>query len=265
MAEAKIINPNPYNDFTLLENTKKQCEKYLIDYENLPNNEDKFRDVYKVSEALESYPKTIEAFNLQKKQNLESGKIQKTYNDLEKQKGEENFKNFVYYPDFKIGLTLNETLKLYPEYRKGFKYKDGTGEAIGKLIETEGLPTGISIRNNIVYGYNINFSMNKVDDAQYSSGKKTISDILKRFQNEFIFAPTETNAENTAKIGKSDFYTKAIIYTWTNNNKTITLSFSQSFYLNQNLSTIMLFSKDENLPEAQPLLNKKGVRTLFGN
>jgi uncharacterized protein (TIGR02145 family) len=64
MAQNAIINNNPYKDFEILKNIRYLSAKYLKDYENVPNNEDKYRDIYKISEALNAnYPKTLDEFN----------------------------------------------------------------------------------------------------------------------------------------------------------------------------------------------------------
>jgi uncharacterized protein (TIGR02145 family) len=64
MAQSSIIEYNPFNDYNIIANTRKLCAKYLKDYENVPNNEDKYRDIYKKSEALNTnYPATLDEFN----------------------------------------------------------------------------------------------------------------------------------------------------------------------------------------------------------
>jgi len=122
-AQIKIIEKNPYDDYDLIENTRKLSTKYLTDYEKIPDNIDKFRDIYKISEELKQYPNTIQKFNLQKQQNKADEEIRKSNEILIKQKAEESFKNFSFYKDFKIGLTLDETYKLYPELKKVTKVK----------------------------------------------------------------------------------------------------------------------------------------------
>jgi vacuolar-type H+-ATPase subunit I/STV1 len=67
MAGAKIIEQNPDNDYNVLKNTRTAAANYLVQYDNLPNNEDKYRDIYKVAEALKVYPATLEIFEQRKK------------------------------------------------------------------------------------------------------------------------------------------------------------------------------------------------------
>ena len=56
MAQTKIIEADPENEYAIIENTRASVEKYLKDYDNLPDNEDKYRDIYKISEKLTIYP-----------------------------------------------------------------------------------------------------------------------------------------------------------------------------------------------------------------
>lgn len=52
MATDKVVQAEPYGKFAQLQALRKYCAFYLTKYENLDNNEDKYRDVYKVSESL---------------------------------------------------------------------------------------------------------------------------------------------------------------------------------------------------------------------
>ena len=45
-----------YKNFEVLINVQHLSNKYLKDYENLPDNDDKYRDVYKVAEAVKCFP-----------------------------------------------------------------------------------------------------------------------------------------------------------------------------------------------------------------
>lgn len=248
MAEYNMIKLDPYNDFPLLDATKKQSTKYLDDYDNLPNNEDKFKDIYKISEALKTYPNTLQEFNVQQKRNKAEEETRKLNEVYDKEKAEENFKNFVFYKAFKIGLPLEETYNLYPEFKKNYKIKDGAGFIIAPKANTNQYqPSGLYVRNNIVYGYYISFYSNKVDDSQYSLGNKTVTGILDRLNKEFMFSPTQTSAESSSKLSGADFNTRMITYTWSKNDKTVSLTFLQSTYLGENLLGVNLNSKDENL------------------
>ncbi|MES2286262.1 MAG: hypothetical protein V4547_11280 [Bacteroidota bacterium] len=63
LAQTKIIEKNPLNDWLLLKNTRIMADTYLKDYENLPDNEDKYRDIYKAGESLKKWPGTVVEFS----------------------------------------------------------------------------------------------------------------------------------------------------------------------------------------------------------
>lgn len=252
LAQVNIIKSDPYKDFAILENAKKLSAKYLNEYDNLPNNEDKFRDIYKISGELKKYPNTIQEFNLQKKQFIADEESRKSNETLTKQNAEDAFKSFVFYSDFKIGLSLEDTYNLYPVYKKSYKVDYKVKNEKGFLISPKKAtgqyePSALIVVNNIVCGYAITFYSLKVDDAQYSIITKSTTGILERLNNKFLFNPTESVTENHSLVSGKDFYTKAITYTWLKNNKTITLSVMKSTYLGENLSSLTLSSIDEDL------------------
>ena len=49
-------------DFETVQSLKKNCDYFLNNYENITGIEDKFREVYKISSAIEKYPATKEAY-----------------------------------------------------------------------------------------------------------------------------------------------------------------------------------------------------------
>lgn len=49
-------------DFTMLANLRKNCERFLIDYETMEGIEEKYRQVYKIQESYANYPKTMEEY-----------------------------------------------------------------------------------------------------------------------------------------------------------------------------------------------------------
>ena len=62
MTQFKIIERNSLNEYKVIEDARQLCTKYLNDYENVPNNDDKYRDIYKISESLKKYSKSEEEF-----------------------------------------------------------------------------------------------------------------------------------------------------------------------------------------------------------
>ena len=63
LAQSKVIEKNPTRDYFILENARKSSDKYLKEYENLPDNADRYRDIYKIAESLRAYPASREAFD----------------------------------------------------------------------------------------------------------------------------------------------------------------------------------------------------------
>ena len=61
MSYSKSIEFATWEMYQVINYTRSLCAQYLKDYENVPDNEDKYRDIYKASEALNKYPKTEEA------------------------------------------------------------------------------------------------------------------------------------------------------------------------------------------------------------
>lgn len=77
MAADKVVQADPYTNFALLQRLRQQCALYLTKYDNLENNEDKYRDVYKVSESLKQLPASqavvdARAQSIQAKQQMEA-------------------------------------------------------------------------------------------------------------------------------------------------------------------------------------------------
>lgn len=250
-AQWGIIQKNPYQDFTLLQEAKKACLKYMKDYAKLANGEDKFKAVYKIDQKLQAYPSNLSDFQLAKA-NMQKANEKLKEDEINKAKEiEAKFKNYVYFEGYKLGLTLEETLSKYPQYKKNYKYKDQTGGGfrigakdlyMGSLSQ----PVGFIIKNNKVYGYWANLLTLKPDDENYSKGKKLVTDICNELKTNF-FAPTEKEFESTTKVSGADFYTKTTVYTWAKFNKTITVTLSQARYLGENTSSLSMESSDPDL------------------
>lgn len=120
---SKLIESNSNFDFALLNEARILSNTYLKDYENLPDNEDKYRDIYTVSEQLKSYALTEEEFDAQKNQQI-LARQQKEKKDIEKIKeGEEAFMRFIYFDGYELGLTEDETRKRYPAFKRYIKSK----------------------------------------------------------------------------------------------------------------------------------------------
>jgi len=82
LAQSKIIEKNPLGDYVIIENARNSINKYLKDYENLPDNEDKYREIYKISESFVKYPATKQDFDLA----LETNRLKAEADRLEQKK-----------------------------------------------------------------------------------------------------------------------------------------------------------------------------------
>lgn len=62
-AESKLVEAAPTPDMEMVAAVKQHMATYLKKYENADNIEDKYRDVYKLSEAFQKYPVTMDDIN----------------------------------------------------------------------------------------------------------------------------------------------------------------------------------------------------------
>ncbi|RIA08901.1 formylglycine-generating enzyme required for sulfatase activity [Flavobacteriaceae bacterium MAR_2010_72] len=63
LAEHKLLEQNPLHSFVLIENLRNHCNSYLQNYD-IAGLEEKFRDVYEISNTLNQHPDTKEAFDV---------------------------------------------------------------------------------------------------------------------------------------------------------------------------------------------------------
>lgn len=248
-AQSKLIDQEPISDFSLIENTRKLSDDYLKNSINL-SDEDKYREIYIISENLKQYPTTSQEFEEFKE---EFKKRKQTINkDLILTNSEPNVKGFMnyhYYEDFKIGLSLNQTYDLYPNFKDNFKVEDPTG---GFAIAVKGgplqnQPNSLIIKNNTVIGYYIILLNSQVDDSEFSIGKKAFVEILNKLKYEFLFSPEEIIIDNTSVVNGMNMTVRGSNYTWSLKQKTISLVLTEVTFNNENLSSISVFSIDENL------------------
>ncbi|MEO5775540.1 MAG: hypothetical protein ABIQ27_01465 [Flavobacterium sp.] len=238
-AQSKIIAENPYEDFDLVSNTRILSTKYLKAYESLPNNEDKYRDIYKISEKLKSLPATTQDFDLKKKQ-IEIDSAERKKEEVNnKLKYEEAFRNYVYIEGLKIGLTLQETIKEYPRYKKYIKnatQQVTRGSFDYAIFSKEGYGSndvaGFFIKNNKAIGYMI-----IIND---------FSNAMRKINKDLNFEPVVTIKEE----GLSPYFqsAKTATYIWKKNNKSIELTQMTVVMLSGSISvTESISSVDQDL------------------
>jgi hypothetical protein len=243
MAQSKLIQPNPYADYSLLDNTRKLSTKYLKDYENLADNDDKYREIYRVSETLAAYPGNSQDFEKQRQQK-EIERAAATLAAASKEKEYDNdFMQFVYFKEYKLGLTLEETIKQYPIFKKHYNFKTDSGAVIAaKDNYSSGVLTGFYVKNNKTWGYYGTIKMID-DDAGYTAGTKKIAELVSTLTATFHFSPVE----KTTDVSIKDWPGRATVYTWFKNNKIVTLTSSNISNKGLYYSSISINSFDNNL------------------
>jgi hypothetical protein len=251
-SQSKIIEKNPLDDYTLIENAKKLSSQYLIDYENLPDNEDKYREIYKISESLKKFFPTLEDFNKQKNQiELEKREKEQVIKNTIK-KYDDNFMDFLYF-EYKVGLSVSDTKKEYPELVLKYIKNNGQSGASEELVSLK-KNFRFYVKNDKVLGYlgeisSGSFETGSFDseDVEFSKNKQKIDDIKNILITKFNFSPLmEIHSANNYGYEKNN-----ISYSWIKNGKTIRLDISykkkvtmmSAFYL----STISIYSIDNSL------------------
>ncbi len=244
LAQSKIIESDPLVDYSLIADTRKLSENYLNDYEKLPNNEDKYREIYYLNEKLKECPSSSEEFEIYKK----SPRRGVVTNEALPNIGIETLMNIMHSKDFKIGLSFEDTYKLYPNFKDNKKVNNPEGGIIVTAkIEKPNQPNTLMVYKNTVIGYYIILLYDQVDDTEFSMAKKVISQYLNILNKEFQFSPKETIKEVKSVISGNDYIVNGINYTWTLNKKLIHLYIPEVNYNNRNSYSIHFSVRDENL------------------
>ncbi len=223
-SQSKIIEQTPLNDFAIIENARNLSTQYLIDYEQLPDNEDKYRDIYKISESLKKYAPTLQIFN-QQKNKIELEK--KAKNDAAINKIKELDDNFMNYSHFKykLGLSVDDTRKEYPEL--ALKYVKNKTQAGGyDEVVASNKNFRFYAKNDKVFGYVGEISSGKFEQGSFASEaiefskiQNKVDEIKNALVTEFNFSPSvEIHAANNRVSEQNN---KS--YTWIKNGKTIRL------------------------------------------
>lgn len=63
LTQEKIIAKDTLKDYAIIDNTRKAIDKYLKEYDNIPDNEEKYKDIYKASERFKAVPASLDDFN----------------------------------------------------------------------------------------------------------------------------------------------------------------------------------------------------------
>jgi len=114
LSQDNMITIDPLKDFKILESVRDNCSYYLTNYENIENNDDKYREIYKISESLKQYATTLKDWENDKKQKIEEERKRIAAISENEKKQKERFRNYVYYKgwDRIIGKTVSEAKPL---------------------------------------------------------------------------------------------------------------------------------------------------------
>lgn len=114
LSQDNIIAADPLKDFAMLESIRKNCAFYLKAYENNEQIEEKFRQIYKISEKLKQYPETRSEFDtLQAAANVEKKKEEAAKN--KKNASLQYVKTLCEKYKFKPGLQLQDFINYNAE------------------------------------------------------------------------------------------------------------------------------------------------------
>tara|TARA_R110001592_G_C13080497_1_gene742592 strand:- start:58 stop:1164 length:1107 start_codon:yes stop_codon:yes gene_type:complete len=135
--------------------------------------------------------------------------------------GEVRFMNYIH-SNYKIGLTVEETKKAYPELSlKIIKHKNQTGE-LEELVSSK-KNIKFYVKNNVVIGYQGEVDSDKERTSfslgtEYDSADKKVNGIKDELTENFNFLPiTEKTGDSYFKKGKTTSYS------WKKNNKKVIL------------------------------------------
>ncbi|MHA4894831.1 hypothetical protein ACXZ1K_08775 [Pedobacter sp. PWIIR3] len=240
MAQYKIVEQDAMNDYSLLENTRNLIARYLKNYETLPANEEKFRDVYRLSDKLTQYPATRDAFDKKKNEAIKLAADADQEREQKQSDYDNEFDGFIYWPRFELGLTAEQVAQKYPDFKKVNKLTNEYGDIIAKKAGAfYGTVAGFYIKNNITWGYygTLFRDGSFYDDANFSKAAEESTPILKNLTNRFGFGPEKTVTGSSPNIVE--------VYTWKKNKKSVILSIGKSTYNGANTSVLYVSSFDE--------------------
>jgi hypothetical protein len=182
MTQFKMIESGLAKDFAIIESARKLSSDYLAKYETVPNNEDKFRDIYKVSEALNSYPKTAADFNEQLAAiEAETTKNARPANTLEGLL--EQFK-------FKLNFTVDQFLAYNPEVKEFSERKSPFSPGNWAESDAKKGPTKVYSDNGLINHYETVVTAS--DDLAY------LQKVLKNYSDLLLkLSPTPVKATST--------------------------------------------------------------------
>lgn len=204
--------------------------------------ENEYYNSHSEEEFLDKYPLSLKA---------KQSKLIIKEKEEKSKKGEEYFMKYEYIATFQLGLTIEETIIRYPEFKRHYKY-DGNGLFWDYSIaskETKGDIMGLYIKNKKVIGYYGEYRYG--DDLNFGKGEKFINDICNENNKKFYFSPEIENYDfsgNKLTVLPENKAGTSTTYSWTKNKKTVSFSHArQPTNTGTGYTTISFSIIDQNL------------------
>ncbi|QBN19913.1 hypothetical protein [Flavobacterium nackdongense] len=142
VAQFDMIEKKTVKSFSVIVNTRSLTKKYLNQYQNLSNIEDKYREVYKIDKALKNYPQTSQDFEIWKEQQRKAEQIETDNKNLIKSMIEEIQTKYEKYK-WKTNLTEEEFLSNNTEI-KNYKWDRIENKNMMVVLRHTGTPLSVS-------------------------------------------------------------------------------------------------------------------------
>lgn len=216
ICQNEIIKSEPYADFEMLVDIRKNCDLFMKMSDKKSDLYDKYKEVYKIKQGLELYPKSSSDFNTKKEEYLIVKK-----NELEKKNEAAQEKqafikdlfqrvNFTFEPD----KPLDYYILKYPEFstfiKKAKKTKSGDktsytfklriGRVFGKLFRVE--LSDVTTRNDKVVFVNYTLMVGKNKEIENISNE--YEKLAQQAKNFYGSQPV-----NQPKYGQSIVYVES--------------------------------------------------------
>ena len=253
LAQTKIIERNPLEDYDIIESAKKSINKYLMDYDNLPDNEDKYREIYKISESSKKFLITRQEFDHQLNQikldneAIKIAEIKRINESQEKiikdKQGEETFMNYVYIKNYEIGLSLKDAkLKYVDFFSNSTSEKRSNDPTYNKAFMNQKYYPGLSYHSlgDKLTGYFTGFNGGDQVDSSFTKSDTFIEEFVNDLTVKFNFSPTKGLNDKS----RAGYYNNYIIYIWEKNGKKILLQYHKTCHSNVFTTSILLHQQD---------------------
>ena len=194
-AQVKMIEQNPYADYEIIKSARLNIQKYLKEYENIPNNQEKYKQIYFTLETLEKYPKSIEEFNKQK-QTVYAEKNKKRDTEQKRLSSIAYMETWAEKYKFKTGLTETEFYNYNEDASKIMRelYRDQYDKKSYNNFLSRGFPSraySVRIKEKKVVGYQRVFWWSKNAEEPKKSYDIIKEELMSNIDPQYLDFKTE--------------------------------------------------------------------------